>query len=187
MDFQEFKTAVIARCTEVGVTEYELYYQAAESVSCDAFRHEISEFKSSSEGGVCLRCVWGGRMGYASTQALTEEAELGYLLSYAGFLDMAIVTGTALSHGVARYAHLARGETSDAEERAFARTLADSILKDFCYKNVVREDLLAYIRKDLGGDPNNFWVPEIDREAVLKRLESGMEKSARKVLKNLEN
>ena len=100
---------------------------------------------------------------------------------------MAIVTGTALSHGVARYAHLTRGETSDAEERAFARTLADSILKDFCYKNVVREDLLAYIRKDLGGDPNNFWVPEIDREAVLKRLESGMEKSARKVLKNLEH
>ena len=119
-------------------------------------------------------------------QALTEEAELGYLLSYAGFLDMAIVTGTALSHGFARYAHLTRGETSDAEERAFARTLADSILKDFCYKHVVREDLLAYIRIDLGGDPNNFWAPEIDREAVLKRLESGMEQSTRKVLKNLE-
>ena len=128
-----------------------------------------------------------GTYGNDFQQMLTEEAELGYLLSYAGFLDMAIVTGTALSHGVARYAHLARGETSDAEERAFARTLADSVIKDFCYKNVVREDLLAYIRKDLGGDPNNFWVPEIDREAVLKRLESGMEKSARKVLKNLEH
>ena len=128
-----------------------------------------------------------GAYGNDFQQALTEEAELGYLLSYAGFLDMAIVTGTALSHGVARYAHLTRGETSDAEERAFARTLADSVIKDFCYKNVVREDLLAYIRKDLGGDPNNFWVPEIDREAVLKRLESGMEKSARKVLKNLEH
>lgn len=71
MDFQEFKTAVIARCTEVGVTEYELYYQAAESVSCEAFQHEISGFKSASEGGVCLRCVWSGRMGYASTEELT--------------------------------------------------------------------------------------------------------------------
>ena len=29
--------------------------------------------------------------------ALKKEAELGWLLSYAGFLDMAIVTGTALS------------------------------------------------------------------------------------------
>ena len=128
-----------------------------------------------------------GTYGNDFQKMLTEEAELGYLLSYAGFLDMAIVTGTALSHGVARYAHLARGETSDAEERAFVRTLADSIIKDFCYKHVVREDLLAYIRNDLGGDPNNFWAPEIDREAVLKRLESGMEKSTRKVLKNLEN
>lgn len=73
MDFQEFKTHVLARCGELGVTEYELYYQAAESVSCDAFQHEISEFKSSSEGGVCLRCVWGGRMGSASTEALTHE------------------------------------------------------------------------------------------------------------------
>lgn len=71
MDFQEFKKHVLARCGELGVTEYELYYQAAESVSCDAFRHEISEFKSSSEGGVCLRCVWDGRMGYASTECLT--------------------------------------------------------------------------------------------------------------------
>ena len=128
-----------------------------------------------------------GTYGNDFQKMLTEEAELGYLLSYAGFLDMAIVTGTALSHGFARYAHLTRGETSKAEERAFVRTLADSIIKDFCYKHVVREDLLAYIRNDLGGDPNNFWAPEIDREAVLKRLESGMEKSTRKVLKNLEN
>ena len=73
MDFQEFKTHVLARCGELGVTEYELYYQAAESVSCEAFQHEISEFKSSSEGGVCLRCVWNGRMGSASTEALTHE------------------------------------------------------------------------------------------------------------------
>lgn len=51
---------------------------------------------------------------------------------------MAIVTGTALSHGVARYAFLQHGEQTDATEQAFLRTLADSILKDFCYKNIVR-------------------------------------------------
>lgn len=73
MDFQEFKAQVLARCQELGVQEYELYYQAAESVSCDAFQREINEFKSSSEGGVCLRCVWNGRMGSASTEALTRD------------------------------------------------------------------------------------------------------------------
>ena len=127
-----------------------------------------------------------GAYGNEFQQALTEEAELGYLLSYAGFLDMAIVTGTALSHGFARYAFLQSGEQSEAAERAFARTLADSIIKDFCYKHMVREELLGYIRNDLGGDPNNFWAPEIDREAVQERLESGMAKAAAGVIENLE-
>ena len=111
---------------------------------------------------------------------------MGWLLSYAGFLDMAIVTGTALSHGVARYAHLEHGETSSGEEKAFAKTLADSILKDFCYKNVVREDLLAYIRNDLGASPDNFWNPDTDREVILRRLEQGMNEATRSVVKNLE-
>lgn len=127
-----------------------------------------------------------GAYGNDFQQALTEEAELGYLLSYAGFLDMAIVTGTALSHGIARYAFLQNGEQTESTERAFVRTLADSIIKDFCYKHVVREDLLAYIRGELGGDPNNFWAPDIDREAVQARLESGMEQATEAVVKNLE-
>lgn len=127
-----------------------------------------------------------GKYGTAFHDALTEETELGWLLSYAGFLDMAIVTGTALSHGVARYAHLVAGETTVGEEQAFAKTLADSIIKDFCYKNVVREELLAYIRNDLGGSPDNFWDPELDREAALERLERGMTAATGDVVKNLE-
>ena len=135
---------------------------------------------------VILIDAGNGRYGTAFHEKLTKEAELGWLLSYAGFLDMAIVTGTALSHGVARYAYLQSGEESETAERAFARTLADSVLKDFCYKNVVRNDLLAYIRNDLGGDPNNFWTPEIDREAVQARLERGMEGAVKDVVKNLQ-
>lgn len=127
-----------------------------------------------------------GAYGNALQEALTKEAELGYLLSYAGFLDMAIVTGTALSHGLARYAVLKDGKNTDSMDRAWARTLADSIIKDFCYKHVVRDDLLAYIRNDLGGDPNNFWTPDIDREAILARLESGMAAASAEVIRNLE-
>ncbi len=125
------------------------------------------------------------RYGTAFHDALVKEAELGWLLSYAGFLDMAIVTGTALSHGVARYAFLQTDTPAEASERAFARTLADSIVKDFCYRNVVREDLAAYVR-EAGGDPNNFWVPEIDRAALLERLERGMADVTPAVVKNLE-
>ena len=57
MDFNTFKNLVIAKCEELGITEYELYYQAAESTSIAAFQHEINQFTSSIEGGVCFRCI----------------------------------------------------------------------------------------------------------------------------------
>lgn len=128
-----------------------------------------------------------GTYGTAFHEALTEKVQLGKLLSYAGFLDMAIVTGTALSHGVARYAALQNGGVDTGMNRAWALTLADSVLKDFCYKNVVREDLIAYVRNDLGGNPDNFWQPAIDLEAVTARLESGMEDATADVIENLEH
>lgn len=127
-----------------------------------------------------------GTYGTAFHEALTEKVQLGRLLSYAGFLDMAIVTGTALSHGVARYAFLRHGEQTDATERAFLRTVADSVLKDFCYKNVVRNDILNFVRSDLSGNADNFWTPDIDRAAVLERLESGMAAATADVIANLE-
>lgn len=128
-----------------------------------------------------------GRYGTMFHEILTEHTELGGFLSYAGFLDMAIVTGTALSHGVARYARLEAGRPSDAENRAFARTLADSILKDFCYKNIVRDKLLTYIRSDLGANPDNFWQPDTDRNAIRQMLEREMEECTKPVIRNLES
>ena len=71
MTFQEFKAAVIAKAQSMGIADYELYYQAAESTSVGAFQHEINEFTASMEGGVCFRCIANGRMGYASTQELS--------------------------------------------------------------------------------------------------------------------
>lgn len=74
MDFNTFKNIIIAKCAEAGITEYELYYQAAESTSVSVFQHEINEFTSAKEGGVCFRCIVGGKMGYASTEELSEAA-----------------------------------------------------------------------------------------------------------------
>jgi len=72
MDFLTFKNIVIEKCRELGIAEYELYYQAAESTSVSVFQQEINEFTSSTEGGVCFRCIVGGKMGYASTEELSE-------------------------------------------------------------------------------------------------------------------
>ena len=151
-------------------------------------RELVEVLKSGEDGGVPTILIDAGNGAYGTMfhEMLTEKVQLGRLISYAGFLDMAIVTGTALSHGVARYAFLQNGTDTAVTERAFLRTVADSILKDFCYKHIVREDLLGYIRNDLGGDPNNFWLPDIDRGAILERLEQGMAEATKPVLRNLE-
>jgi len=73
MTYQEFKFAVIAEAKALGLTEYEIYYQAEESTSVSTFRHEINEFTGCVEGGLCFRCIAGGKMGYASTEALTAQ------------------------------------------------------------------------------------------------------------------
>ena len=73
MYYQAFKQAVIAKAEALGLTEYELYYSASASTNVDVFQHEVSQFSSSLDGGVCFRCIVNGRMGYASTQALNEE------------------------------------------------------------------------------------------------------------------
>ena len=83
MTFNEFKELVIAQCAEAGITEYELYYQSGESVSVDAFQHSINEFSSSRSGGVCFRCIVGGKMGYAATENLSAEQAKAVVLKAA--------------------------------------------------------------------------------------------------------
>ena len=73
MTFNEFKELVIARCAEQGIEDYELYYQTSSSTSVDTFQHSINEFSSSLRGGLCFRCIVDGKMGYASTEALSAE------------------------------------------------------------------------------------------------------------------
>lgn len=76
MDFKTFKNAVLTKANAIGLTDYELYYQGEETTSVSIFQHEINEFSASNEGGVCFRCIANGKMGYASTEALSlKEAE----------------------------------------------------------------------------------------------------------------
>ncbi|MBR5470570.1 MAG: DUF4127 family protein [Oscillibacter sp.] len=149
---------------------------------------ELKDHQENTQRPVMLIDAGNARYGTAFHEALTEEVELGWLLSYAGALDMAIVTGTALSHGVARYARLSLDyqHKTQVSERAFLRTVADSVLKDFCYRHVVRAEITAYARDTLGGVADNFWNPEIDRTALLELLERRMTEQTAEVIRNLE-
>ena len=183
LDFFDLREADIADLQILVLTQPE------DGAKKDAYRKQLIGALRDCEKArrpTILIDASNGTYGTAVYEALTRQAELGYLIAYSGMLDMAIVTGTALSHGAARYAVLRNGDSTDACDRAWARSLADSILKDFCYKGVVRNDLLAHIRNDLGGDPNNFWSPALDREDLLRRLEEGMERETAPVIRNLE-
>ena len=91
MDFQEFKKAVIAHCESRGIAEYELYYQTSQSTSVEAFQHSINEFTASRSGGVCLRCIVDGKMGYAATEHLSADQAKGIVEKAA---DSALVLET---------------------------------------------------------------------------------------------
>jgi PmbA protein len=73
MEFQAFKQAVAAAAAAQGISDYELYYSASESTDISVFRDEINEFTASVSGGVCFRCRIGGKMGYASTEELSQQ------------------------------------------------------------------------------------------------------------------
>ena len=152
----------------------------------DALIRQLNENEKNQIPTVLID-AGNGTYGTAFHEALTEKCHLGWLISYAGFLDMAIVTGTAMSHGVARYAalHDPRGRSQQAE-RAFIRTVADSILKDFCYKHIVRPDILNYVRGELGGSADNYHQPPVPLDLLQARLESGMAAATAPVMENLE-
>lgn len=84
MDFQTFRQFVDQEAAALRIEGYELYYQLEESASVSAFRREIKEFSNASEGGVCLRCLVEGKMGYASTQLLSEESARALVRRAAG-------------------------------------------------------------------------------------------------------
>lgn len=130
--------------------------------------------------------VDAGNGTYGSTfhEMLADDISLGQLISYSGFLDMAIVTGTAISHGIARYAWLANGNGSSPDANdAFCKTLVASLVLDLAYKNDVRLDVINKARK-LGGDANNFYVPAIDLDVLNQTLSKGMASAAKPLLKN---
>ena len=161
MTFQEFKNLVIEACADAGITEYELYYEAGSSINVDAFQHSIHEFSASTVGGVCFRCIVGGKMGYASTEALNEEQAK---LIVAKAADSASVLEAEeqvfLGEGGQKYEELdiqtydlpateeLIAKVLDAQEKIYA---ADSMVIDGCQANgfIGRNEIAIYNSKGL--------------------------------------
>ncbi|MBQ7389634.1 MAG: TldD/PmbA family protein [Clostridia bacterium] len=73
MNFDLLKNALVKALLEEGLTEYEIYYMSDESVSVATLNKEVNSFSSSESGGLCLRVLVDGKMGYASTELMSES------------------------------------------------------------------------------------------------------------------
>ena len=78
MNFDALKNTLVAALNEAGLDEYEIYYMSDESTSVSTLNKEVNSFASSASGGLCLRVLVDGKMGYASTELMTE-AEMAEL------------------------------------------------------------------------------------------------------------
>ena len=74
MDFESMRAALVRAADAAGLSQYEIYYQAEEELSAETLEHALSAFASGYSGGICFRCIVDGKMGYASSELMTEDA-----------------------------------------------------------------------------------------------------------------
>ncbi len=73
MNFDILKDILVKALVDEGIAEYEIYYMSDEGTSVSTLNREVDSFASSTSGGLCLRVATDGKMGYASTQLMTES------------------------------------------------------------------------------------------------------------------
>ena len=145
MNFNEFKNAVIAKCQEMGIADYELYYQVGGSTSVDTFMHEINEFSSSLVGGVCLRCIVGGKMG--------GDAFCGKYVVRGGDQNVAWMV-VRQNHGVSARANGTFGDGSQGKPRRADASAENglfsnhfSVLREIQSINGFNRNVLVYVHE----------------------------------------
>ena len=74
MDRQKFIDALFARAKAEGFEAYEAFYSSGEQFNAEVFGGEIVDYSVSESGGLGFRAIINGKMGYASTEVLDEDA-----------------------------------------------------------------------------------------------------------------
>lgn len=74
MERQAFIDLVMEKAKQQGIGQWELYSSQGESFKVNIYQGEVEDYKVNTSLGVSLRVLEGGRVGYAYTEALDEEA-----------------------------------------------------------------------------------------------------------------
>jgi PmbA protein len=74
MLLNEFKEKLFKRAEETYFSEYEIYYEAGESLDIEIFKKEVDKYSLNKTMGISFRGIYGGKMGYAYTEIMDDEA-----------------------------------------------------------------------------------------------------------------
>ena len=74
MNMDLIKNAVAEAAKRFGAEEYELTVSAKEDTGVEALKKEVSTVSYSRSGSMVVRCVVGGKSGYAASELVTPEA-----------------------------------------------------------------------------------------------------------------
>lgn len=74
MSFDAFVRRLFERAKDEGFEDCEVYYASGDEFSAKVFEGNVIDYNVSSALGLGFRGLFGGKMGYASTQVLDEEA-----------------------------------------------------------------------------------------------------------------
>ena len=74
MDRKQFIDTLLARAKQEGFGDCEVYYSAESSFETSVFKGEILNYSVADSMGLSFRALIDGKMGYASTQVLDEDA-----------------------------------------------------------------------------------------------------------------
>lgn len=79
MNYELLKATIENEAKLAGITEYEIYYMSSGELSIDTLNKAPNSFSSGESGGICLKVLHDGKLGYASGE-LMEEGEMRSLV-----------------------------------------------------------------------------------------------------------
>ncbi len=124
-DYKSIIEAVKLAAKEENLEEYELYLTSSESIGCETFRDELSDFSSSNSTAIYFRCIKNGKLGYATTQK-TDAEEIELLVKRGA--ENALInekSERAIIYGGGEYKDLPKNEFTLPSASELAKTAMD--------------------------------------------------------------
>jgi len=74
MNIAEYQEKLLDQAIDAGFTEAEVYFERKNSFQCMLYEGQIDSYETSEDGGLSLRGLHNGKMGYAYTEKLDDDS-----------------------------------------------------------------------------------------------------------------